>query len=65
MMAELDHAASILAEFPEAGRSREDLAPGLRAFSVYPICCSTAPSATGAEIVRVLHGSRNITPDLF
>jgi toxin ParE1/3/4 len=53
-----------LAEHPSMGRMRLDIAPELRYFPVgnYLILYRTITS--GVEIVRVLHGSRDI-PNLF
>ncbi|WGM40609.1 Toxin ParE3 [Caulobacter sp. NIBR1757] len=55
----------MLAEFPNAGPARDDLAPGLRSFAVYPYVLFYRPITGGIEVVRVLDGRRNITPDLF
>ncbi|WP_271069055.1 type II toxin-antitoxin system RelE/ParE family toxin [Caulobacter sp. NIBR1757] len=60
-----DEASSMLAEFPNAGPARDDLAPGLRSFAVYPYVLFYRPITGGIEVVRVLDGRRNITPDLF
>lgn len=53
-----------LAEFPALGRSRDDLALGYRSLMVkqYLVFYRLLPNAI--EIVRVLHGSRNL-PELF
>jgi toxin ParE1/3/4 len=50
----------LLAESPGIGRLRPELAPELRAFPVeaYLVFYRQAPS--GIEIVRVLHGARDI-----
>lgn len=50
----------ILAEQPLLGRRREELAPGLRSFPLgrYIIFYKVLPD--GIEIVRVLHGSRDL-----
>ena len=46
--------------FPESGRSREDLGPGLRSFTVKPYVVFYRPIAGTIEVVRVLHGRRDI-----
>ncbi len=49
-----------LAEFPDMGRSRDDLEPSLRVFPVgkYAVCYRAISDGIG--IVRVLHFSRDI-----
>ena|SRR5436305_838444 len=53
------------ARLPLTGIPRDDLAPRLRCFPVPPFLIFYRPIEDGIEIVRVLHGARNITPDLF
>jgi toxin ParE1/3/4 len=50
----------MLSNFQDAGRSREELAPGLRSFLVkqYVIFYRVIPE--GIEVIRVLHGSRDM-----
>ena len=48
------------AEFPFAGRGRDDLSPGLRSFVVSPYVVFYRVLDDTLEIVRVLHGSRDI-----
>jgi toxin ParE1/3/4 len=49
-----------LARSPAAGQARDDVQPGLRSFSHgnYVIFCR--PQSDALEIVRVLHGRRDI-----
>ena len=42
------------------GRSREELVPKLRSFPVGNYVIFYQPISDGVEIVRVLHGSRDI-----
>jgi len=49
-----------LAEFPEMGALREDLAPALRAFPVAKYVILYRPAKEGADIVRVIHGARDL-----
>jgi Plasmid stabilization system protein len=49
-----------LARFPEIGRAREELAPSLRSFSVKRYAIFYRIIKDGVEIVRVLHGARDI-----
>ncbi len=45
---------------PESGRSREVLSPGLRSFVVAPYVVFFRSTADTIEILRVLHGRRDI-----
>jgi toxin ParE1/3/4 len=49
-----------LGQFPGMGRPRDNLRPGLRSIAVegYVILFQATPTAV--EIVRILHGARNI-----
>ena len=49
-----------LAEMPKMGRKRDDLAKGLRSFPVEKYIIFYRLAKDDIEIVRVLHGSRNI-----
>lgn len=51
---------SRLAQFPELGRVRSDLAPFVRSFPVGSYIVFYRPIEQGIEIVRVVHGSRDI-----
>jgi toxin ParE1/3/4 len=42
------------------GRSRPELAPGLRSFPLANTLSSYVPLPKGVEIVRVLHGARDV-----
>jgi toxin ParE1/3/4 len=50
-----------LAKFPGMGRSREELAPGLRSFPVGKYVVFYRPIDDGIEVVRVLHGAQDIS----
>ena len=52
----------MLAEMPESGRQREKLAPELRSFAVGNYVIFYRPIENGVEIVRVLHGARDLPP---
>lgn len=52
--------AGIHAQFPLTGRSREDLAPGLRSFVVKPFVVFFRSKDETIEIIRVLHGRRDV-----
>lgn len=49
-----------LAEMPGMGRKRDDIAKGLRSFPVEKCIIFYRLAKDDIEIVRVLHGSRNI-----
>lgn len=49
-----------LAEFPGMGREREELGAGLRSFAVSNYLIFYRERNEGIEIVRVLHGARDI-----
>ena len=57
---EIDEKSALLAEHPEAGRERPELAPSLRSFALGRYTLFYRPADIGVEIVRVLHGSRDI-----
>ncbi len=63
----IDAQFETLAIHPLMGRSREDLAPGLRSFAVgnYVIFYRSMARKAGVQIVRVIEGHRNITPEEF
>jgi toxin ParE1/3/4 len=50
----------LLAEQPGIGRPRSDLAPDLRSFVVGRYLIFYRPLDDGIEVVRVLHGARDI-----
>lgn len=49
---------------PLLGPSAEGYAPGLRCFTVWNYVCFYRPVANGIQIVRILHGARDI-PRIF
>ena len=59
---DVDAKFRLLAEQPMLGRSREELAPGLRSFPFgrYVIFYEVIPD--GIAIARVLHGARDLGP---
>lgn len=50
----------LLAEHPRAGRARDDLRPGIRAFPVGDYLILYREAGTDIAIVRVVHGSRDL-----
>ena len=53
-------AARVHALFPESGKSREALKPGLRSFLVRPYVAFYRPVEGTIEVLRFLHGKRDI-----
>lgn len=60
----LQEKCQALAEMPGIGRSREELALNLRSAHVGKYVIFYRPEAEGVEILRVVHGARDI-PKLF
>lgn len=50
----------MLAQFPNMGQKRDDLAVGLRSFPIKPYIIFYIHVSESLEIVRILHQSRNI-----
>ena len=55
-----DERLAMLAGNPLAGRARDELRPGLRSFPVHSYVIIYRPVENGIELVRVLHGQRDI-----
>ena len=51
---------ALLAASPEIGRQRKELAPNLRSFPVDRYVAFYIPIKNGIEVLRVLHGARDI-----
>jgi toxin ParE1/3/4 len=66
MSARLDARISHLADYPELGPAREDIAKGARHLveDPYLILYEWLPAANTVEIVRVVHGARDL-PEMF
>ena len=63
---EIGRTARLLARSPRLGRERADLLPGLFSRSVAGrYLLFYRPTDDGIEIARVLHGTRDIGPELF
>src|SRR5687767_3987792 len=60
----IDQSCEILATRPLMGRSRDDLAPGLRYHPCEHYLIVYRPTGHGIEVARVLHSKRNID-DIF
>lgn len=60
MIDTFDEKFKLLADFPGAGPARDELSPGLRSFPVGNYVIFYRKAADGIEVVRVLHGARNL-----
>jgi toxin ParE1/3/4 len=60
VIAELSRACERLVDAPRMGRGRDELRPGLRSWVVAPYVVFYVIVEDSIEVVRVLHGARNI-----
>jgi toxin ParE1/3/4 len=60
----IDEKCHALARMPEMGRKRSDLATGLRSLAVNNYVIFYRPVSDGIQVIRVLHGARDI-PAIF
>lgn len=64
-IARFDAKFRLLAERSSLGRSREELAAGLRSFPLGRYVIFFRPVAGGIEVIRVLHSARDFGSDFF
>jgi toxin ParE1/3/4 len=62
---QLDATLMIIASAPHIGRKVEELAPDLRSFPVGNYLIFYRPVEDGIQLIRLLHGAREITPEYF
>ena len=60
-----DATVESIAATPRMGRKVEELAPGLRSFPVGHYLIFYRPLEDGIQLIRLLHGARDITPEFF
>lgn len=60
MLYRIDQMLTKLADFPQIGQNCEELAPGLPSFPVGHYLIFYLETSNGIEVVRVLHGARDI-----
>jgi toxin ParE1/3/4 len=60
LLRDLDAALETLSNFPHAGRRRHELRPRLRSYPVGNYLVFYRPLRNGIELVRVLHGARDV-----
>ena len=54
-----------IASAPNMGRKVEELAPNLRSFPIGSYLIFYRPIEDGIQLIRILHGARDITPEYF
>ena len=59
---QFDATLAVIAATPRMGRNVEELAPNLRSFPVGNYLIFYRPLADGMQLIRLLHGARDITP---
>ena len=55
----------LLARYPRMAPARAGLGPGIRCLPQGNYLIFYLPEQDGITVLRVLHGARNITPDMF
>ncbi len=60
LLDEIEETSLKLARFTSMGRNRDELYPGLKSFPVGKYIIFYLPVSGGLEIVRILHGMRDI-----
>ena len=63
LLDEIEETSRKLVQFTSMGRNRYELYPGLKSFPVGKFIIFYLPISGGLEIVRILHGMRDI--DIF
>jgi toxin ParE1/3/4 len=58
----IDQEFRVLARQPNIGRTRSELLPNLRSFPVGRYVIFYIPRPRGIEVIRVLHGARDLKP---
>ena len=56
----VNDALTMLAQFPEAGRARTEIAPRVRSLPVSSYILFYRPMSDGIDLARVLHGARDL-----
>lgn len=57
----LEAACRLVAEYPNAGRARDEVDAGVRSFPIGAYVLFYYPSAQGIGIARILHARRGVT----
>ncbi len=56
----IDEKCALIGQFPQLGRARDDLAPGLRSLPVDSYVLFYRTTEDNIQIIRILHGRRDI-----
>ncbi len=64
ILTDIDRKCKMLSRLPRLGRRREELASVLRSFAVGSYVVFYRAMRGGVEIIRVLHGARDIVSEL-
>ena len=62
---QFDATLESIAATPRMGRKVEELAPNLRSFPVGNYLIFYRPLEDGIQLIRLVHGARDITPEYF
>jgi toxin ParE1/3/4 len=57
---EIDAQCHVVGQYPKIGRDRSDIVPDVRSFPVGNYLIFYRETGQGIEIIRVLHGARNL-----
>jgi toxin ParE1/3/4 len=60
-----DATLNVIATAPNMGRKVEEFAPNLRSFPIGSYLIFYRPIEDGIQLIRVIHGARDITPEYF
>ncbi|MEI9895940.1 MAG: type II toxin-antitoxin system RelE/ParE family toxin [Chthoniobacter sp.] len=62
---QFDATLKVIASTPHIGRKVDELASGLRSFPLGNYLIFYRPIEDGIQLIRLLHGAREITPEYF
>jgi toxin ParE1/3/4 len=65
LVLQFDATLSVIASTPKMGRDAGELATNLRCFPVGSYLIFYRPIQDGIQLIRILHGARDITPEFF
>jgi len=61
----LEDRLAMLTASPEAGRARPEFTEGMRSFPIGNYVLFYRPVTDGIQLIRVIHGARDISSDFF
>lgn len=65
LIREITRGCQLRAGQTNMGTPRDDLGTGVRSFPAQPYVVFFRPVDGGIEVIRIIHGSRDIGPDMF